>query len=74
MNRVVILTEDELDVLKTITRNVSVELNLLVRYMRENMETEDMGIQDYGYARLYSDIESQAIQIDKAREVLRYGE
>lgn len=74
MNKVVILTEDELDVLKTTTRNVSVELNLLLKYMIANMETEDMGIKDYGYGRLYSDIESQAMQIDKAREVLFYSE
>lgn len=74
MKKIAMLTEDELDVLKTTTRDVSVELNLLLKYMRANMETEDMGIKDYGYDRLYSDIELQTMQIDRAREILCYSE
>lgn len=73
MKKIVMLTEDELDILKTATTDISIELNLLLKYMRANMDLEDMGIKDYGYSRLYSDIESQVIQIDRAREVLYYS-
>jgi len=74
MKRVVILTEEELNNLKRTTREVSIELNLLLKYMRANMEKQDMGINNYGIERLYATIETQTNLIDEAREILCYSQ
>jgi len=74
MKKVVIITEEELELLKNKTRNVSVELHVLLKYMEQNMGKEDMGLGSYGFDRLYGLIQSQVEQIDEAREVLFYNE